>query len=125
MKIEIPRKSTFKLISRNLDPVWMPKVMEFITPYYQWDVPKLRQVVCEADVEAILESSISLTNMAYMWALHYSKNGLYTVTSNYKLATNQRLLAQSISNNNSMDSWKNLWKIQVPSKIKLFLWKRC
>jgi hypothetical protein len=56
----------------------------------------------------------------------FTKHGRYTVRSGYHMqwrhpfGTRQFTLPGSSANN---PVWKTLWKLQIPSKIKIFIWR--
>lgn len=57
---------------------------------------------------------------------HFEKNGLYSVKSGYMVA--QKRLPTSIASSSSgslSEWWKALWKLNVPSKIRMFIWRLC
>lgn len=98
-------------------------VAEFITPTKEWDIAKLREYVLEGDVRIIATIPISSINDEDKWIWHYSKNGAYSVKSGYKLAMMSIDGLGSTSDNTQNRWWNILWKSQVPSKVKLFIWK--
>ncbi|KAK2659019.1 hypothetical protein Ddye_005552 [Dipteronia dyeriana] len=58
-----------------------------------------------------------------MW--HYDMMGTYSVRSGYHLGS---VLASNpgTSGLNSLESWwKYFWRLKIPSKVKIFLWKAC
>lgn len=54
---------------------------------------------------------------------HYDKTGKYMVKSGYKLFMNNKINEASSSSYPMGNVWKNLWKLKIPSKIKIFYWK--
>ena len=60
-----------------------------------------------------------------IWPLE--KAGKYSVKSGFRLLCDGQDPAAVLNLADSEDKvfWKNLWKIQVPEKIKHFLWRAC
>jgi hypothetical protein len=59
-------------------------------------------------------------------AWHYKNNGIFTVKSAYKLATRLNKKdhgASSKSPDGSRSLWKNIWKTNVPNKVRIFSWR--
>ena len=54
--------------------------------------------------------------------------GQYSVKSTYVMLRaeySSSILRQSSNNSQSHHLWKQVWKLRVPNKIKVFLWKAC
>lgn len=78
------------------------------------------------DSNAILQIPISSAEMdVRVW--NYTKHGHYVVKSGYYLA--QRIQKQTElsrvgqSSSTVDDNWDWIWKIKMPNKIKIFLWR--
>ncbi|CAL5385637.1 unnamed protein product [Camellia sinensis] len=60
---------------------------------------------------------------------HYSKNGIFSVKSAYLLELTTSNIDMAVgSSEDGMTSavfWKMIWKLQIPSKIRVFAWKAC
>lgn len=61
-------------------------------------------------------------------ALHYEKNGIFSVKSAYKLAASADQQSNSIPTSSSRDPgdrsiWDLVWKTKVPEKVKIFGWR--
>ena len=52
---------------------------------------------------------------------HFSRNGIYTVKSGYRLAID----LEGCKGERLPGEWATLWKLQVPPKVKAFLWRAC
>jgi hypothetical protein len=60
------------------------KVSQLICPVTgDWDVPLLRSLFLDVDVERILEIPLNVQGFQDFIAWHYNKNGRYTVKSGY------------------------------------------
>jgi hypothetical protein len=80
------------------------------------------------DVSRILQIPINNHGFSDFIAWHYTKHGQYAVRSGYHLQwrhqfgprANQLALPGSSAIN---PVWKILWKLNVPSKVKIFMWR--
>jgi ribonuclease HI len=96
-----------------------------------WKEEVLNQHLIPMDVEAVKTIPISHTMQPDFWAWHYEKNGIFTVRSAYKMIVEikQRRLdwlegRTATSNSEEKEKqWKNLWKVKVPAKLKIFAWR--
>jgi hypothetical protein len=65
------------------------------------------------------------------WAWHYEKSGVFTVRSAYRMLVRTRVTNLAWEEDRPSNSeagsqekeWSELWKIKVPSKIRVFLWR--
>jgi hypothetical protein len=76
------------------------------------------------DVDAILRTPIRGTGEDIL-AWSKEKHGCYSGRSAYKLLDAERqqqedMLTTSTSNN---ETWKRIWKLDVPPKVKVFWWR--
>ena len=96
----------------------------------RWDEELVYQTFCNEDDNLIMQLQVNESaddNLAW----HYDKKGLFTVKSAYKVAmdieakhTTSGIQSGSNSTSNSLSfDWMKLWKIPLPSKIRLFLWR--
>ncbi|KAF5442841.1 hypothetical protein F2P56_035459 [Juglans regia] len=56
------------------------------------------------------------------------KNGCFTVRSAYKMfkcMENNDSHGETSHANRKQQFWKSLWKLKVPNKVKIFVWKAC
>ncbi|KAH9657893.1 putative reverse transcriptase/RNA-dependent DNA polymerase [Citrus sinensis] len=54
---------------------------------------------------------------------HYDRKGLYSVKSGYQLALKIKFPEPPTSSAGASQEWQNLWKLNLPGKIKIFVWK--
>ncbi|KAL5551944.1 hypothetical protein UlMin_002120 [Ulmus minor] len=87
-----------------------------------WDSSLIRNSFHHDEAEAIL--SLPRPRHSYPDSLiwHYDKKGNYTVRSGYWVATGCSGVASS-SSSNSTTWWTRFWKLHIPPKIKIFIWK--
>jgi len=96
-----------------------------------WDRQKIMDNFLPMDVPFILGIPICSSEIADSWAWHFERRGEFTVRSAYRMltATKQRReawLEGSAGPSSTMQEskdWKALWKVQVPAKIRMFLWR--
>lgn len=117
----IPKEITFKPTCTNPESSNL-KVADFILPSGCWDSQKLKDNVLSPDYEAIRSIPIN-KNLEDKLIWHYDKTGSYTVKSGYKLFSNLKREGISSSSNNMSNIWNNLWKLNIPAKIKHFCWR--
>ncbi|KAL5738018.1 hypothetical protein ACOSP7_030779 [Xanthoceras sorbifolium] len=120
----IPRASTFRLFSSA--PLEDLKVASLISPSsHSWDLTKLDQVFVAADRDSILEIPLSLAdcNDSLIW--HFDKNGEYSVKSGYRVAAQEKLSLKGSSSCLDSKWWLALWNLNIPPKIKIFIWRVC
>ena len=83
------------------------------------------------DIEAIQKIPISFIRQPDFWAWHYDKRGLFTVKSAYRMIMDTKRRREKNLEGRSEQSnylqeekgWKTLWKVKVPSKLRLFAWR--
>jgi hypothetical protein len=94
-------------------------VSDLMTEAGQWDEDVIRAIFLPIDARAILRIPVRLQEEDW-WAWEPEKHGEYTVKSAYsKIATTQDSHASTSGDN----SWKRIWKLQVPPKVKVFWWR--
>jgi hypothetical protein len=98
---------------------------------WQWDVQKLNAHFIPMDVQRIQSIPISTRRQADIWAWHYDKCGIVSVRSTYRMVASLRESREawldettSCSDHDRVHkSWSKLWHVQVPSKVRMFLWR--
>ncbi|CAN1146778.1 Putative ribonuclease H protein At1g65750 [Linum perenne] len=126
----------------NIIDVWIPEAAGFkascslshstikvsdyiINPQRIWNAVKLRSVFPESVVRQILLIPLGLEGYADRLIWHYESTGNFIVRSCYR-----HLRAITNSHNHPVDNstkkmWKWLWQLDLPPKIKFFLWRVC
>ncbi|KAK4841625.1 hypothetical protein QYF36_007708 [Acer negundo] len=77
----------------------------------------------EAELILSLPCSSPFTADSIMW--HYEKWGSFSVKSGYNFGCNVWSNPSSSGLNPTVSWWKFLWRMQIPSKVKLFIWHAC
>ncbi|KAI8031311.1 putative ribonuclease H protein [Camellia lanceoleosa] len=91
-----------------------------------WDESKIRLLVSEEDCEAILSIPVSSNDRDDTLVGHYDSKGSYMVKSGYQEAIKQAHLGSNLPSSSSSWSekkWKFVWSLNLPSKLRHFLWK--
>lgn len=101
----------------------------FVSGTKQWDIPKIRGLVREDDVNRILKIRPSYTGNQDILYWRYGASGNYTVKTGYHLqrTMNHEEQKAQVPNPSQVSPINNmlakLWKIKIPLKIKMFWWK--
>lgn len=119
---------TWLKIEENLPPevVLVADILDF--PNHCWNIGKIKGIFTPAIVIQILQTPISWQGGADILWWPFSKSGDFSVKScYYQINSKKTLNNQGASSSSSIPKqvWKLIWKISVPQKIKMFLWKLC
>uniref|UniRef100_A0A2N9HN71 Reverse transcriptase domain-containing protein n=1 Tax=Fagus sylvatica TaxID=28930 RepID=A0A2N9HN71_FAGSY len=104
-------------------------VAELIDPNRgAWDVSVLQEVFDPGTALRIQQMPLSnpTGNDSFTWKANTT--GVFSVKSAYQLAYSTRSTGVEGSSSNMLQYrkfWKGLWKIKVPTKIKIHLWRAC
>ena len=110
------------------------RVVQLINPSTKlWDATILSRNFEPADVEKIRAIPLSIFAREDRLVWHFEKSGIYSVRSGYWKAKDLSRRAAIEPNGNPSPSssahnscfWKSLWKTNVPSKLRIFLWLFC
>ncbi|KAJ1395623.1 Ribonuclease H-like superfamily [Sesbania bispinosa] len=97
-------------------------------PNRSWNLTRIRDSLPpDLAIEAV-QTPISWFNERDRLYWPYFKDGVLTVRTAYHVANgefNNHQLQQSSSYTPDPDIWKTIWKLAVPQKIKLFMWRAC
>jgi hypothetical protein len=95
-----------------------------------WKKETLESTFLPMDIMAIMPIPLSLISQSDSWAWNYEKNGIFQVRSAYRMLiqtknTREDWLDHRPAASNVSDmgkSWCSMWKIKIPSKIRVFAW---
>ena len=87
-----------------------------------WDVDKVRATFTSNDAEAILATRIPQTSTRDRIAWVHSNNGQYYVKTGYQTWHRHHLGGVELQQS---DGWGKIWRLGIPHKIKVFLWRMC
>ncbi|GJN21135.1 hypothetical protein PR202_gb08585 [Eleusine coracana subsp. coracana] len=126
----LPREGFLRPLCSLVDqpPQW---VSELITQDRQWNKELLRDVFIPMDIEAIESIPICTASQEDFWGWQYEKNRIFSARSAYRMLvhTSDRRSAwiehrAGISDLKAVEKdWTEIWKVQVSSKIRVFLWR--
>jgi hypothetical protein len=96
-----------------------------------WDEEKLNQFFLPMDKELIKNIPLTTRRQADFWAWHYERSGVFSVRSAYMMLVDTRERRTdwlderegSSSKKREEKEWSAIWKVKVPSKIRVFLWR--
>ena len=93
-----------------------------------WNEMRIRNSFNDVDVGRILQIPINTQGFDDFIAWGYTTDGRYTVRSGYYLEWKHKFgpnAAQLASLGASVHNpvWKGLWKLKIPSKVKIFAWR--
>lgn len=99
------------------------KVCELFAPgVKQWDISKVNSLFTNCDAKAILALPV-LTNQVYdRIAWNFTMDGRYTVKSGYNFWHKHFGECRQITIHKG---WSKIWCLEVPHKLKIFLWWLC
>ena len=92
-----------------------------------WDYARIDHLFLPFEAEKIKAIPLCVTHQADYLIWPRSRDGNYSVKTGYDLLWEREQLENaSVSDSaNKKLFWKRLWKMNVPSKIKNFLWRAC
>ncbi|KAL0007403.1 hypothetical protein SO802_008905 [Lithocarpus litseifolius] len=94
---------------------------------------RVRGIRCERpcerdDANAICKIPLSRRRVADSVVWMHTKNGAYSVRSAYHVARRVMTIEHCAESSRSAEGqqiWKTLWRLKVPSKLKVFGWRAC
>jgi hypothetical protein len=105
------------------------RVEELINPATeQWDEGLLRSLFNPVDVNRILQIPLNVGAFEDFMAWNYNRTGKFSVKSAYHLEWKHKFGASagpaaSLGSPSAINPvWKILWKLKIPSKVKIFCW---
>ena len=128
----LPNSSSHMVISPRVNVSPDFRVSELIDSNNAcWNSGLIEQLLlpCEVDTVKCIPLSTRLLADKLIWA--ETNNGLFTVKSAYKVAVDILAASPLGSSGSSSDEsnmkrfWKRVWKLDVPHKIRHFVWRAC
>lgn len=100
---------------------------EFVSSLFRpgtkmWDESKVRDMFSAADATAILAIQVPQHDVGDRVAWSRSKNGSYDVKTGYQFWYDQHIGENLVPQSGG---WSRLWKLNIPQKIKIFIWRLC
>lgn len=95
----------------------------FIEDKIEWDVEKIRSIL-PFEEQRILAIKPSVTGAPDKLIWLHNASGEFTTKSGYGAVSSQLPSFQAVQQHDNFFNWKkNVWKLHVAPKIKLFIWK--
>uniref|UniRef100_A0A803PJK4 Reverse transcriptase domain-containing protein n=1 Tax=Cannabis sativa TaxID=3483 RepID=A0A803PJK4_CANSA len=118
----LPSHTSFKpLLFKGSD--FNLTVSELIDCDRQWHMPSLKSNFLDIDIDKILSIPLSTFSHDDKIIWHHETTGIYTVKSGYILASKFADQEAPSVSSHSTQLWKHFWKLNIPSKVRIFLWK--
>ncbi|XP_030930993.1 uncharacterized protein LOC115956857 [Quercus lobata] len=124
----LPGKGSKKILSPKSGALEGARVAALINPNTRtWDQNVLQQHFLSFEVSRIQAISLCWTDQDDCLIWPGCKDGNYSVKTGYQLLCESATLGDASSSDSSKQSlfWKRVWKLQIPNKIKVFLWRVC
>ena len=83
----------------------------------------MKQWFSEEDVNEILRIPLPRKPRMDEIIWHFDKKRLYAVKSGYQLALKMKYPNKPSCSYKSFNHWNRLWTLQLPEKIKIFMWR--
>ena len=101
------------------------KVKDLIDPEtHSWDDNLIQGLFNNHEVNLIKSIPLCTTTVADTLTWPFNASGSYTVKSGYKFLAKDELQNQSPAHSDqNNDLWKLIWGLDVPNKIKNFVWR--
>ena len=98
---------------------------QLILPSGGWDFSLITSYFGNEDGKAILQILVGSERAVDKVIWHYDDRSLYTVKSDYwvEKSVEDRACTSDVSLLEAW--WKSLWKLVIPLKVKIFIWKAC
>ena len=126
----IPRASYKRPIASlvTAPPLRVADLIETTTASWREDL--IRTVFTTFDAEAILKIPLCTRRVADFWSWGEDSRGKFSVGSAYRMLVRTKYdrvgwleeREEPSSSEGDNSEWRAIWKIEVPSKIKVFLW---
>ncbi|KAK2662429.1 hypothetical protein Ddye_001003 [Dipteronia dyeriana] len=100
-------------------------VRSLISPTGGWNSELIRVSFVEEEADAILSLPLAATSTPDSMVWHFDNTGEYTVRSGYIMGCDVLDSPTTSGLNDAASWWKLLWWIDIPLKVKLFVWRAC
>ncbi|KAH9685108.1 reverse transcriptase domain-containing protein [Citrus sinensis] len=118
----LPRPTTFRPISpRTLAAD--TKVADLIDPEREWKMDLIRQHFVQDDADIIQRIPLPRSSARDELCWHYDKLGRYSVKSGYQIALKEKFQNVPSSSKPKPSQWNAIWKLDLPEKLKIFMWR--
>ncbi|XP_042968984.1 uncharacterized protein LOC122301654 [Carya illinoinensis] len=88
-----------------------------------WKEELVKKVLTEDEPKIVCSLLISKSGLPDKQIWGYSKDGLFSVKSAYHLEMYRKRREKGEKSEGNWLDWRNLWNLNVPGVVKVFLWK--
>ena len=88
-----------------------------------WNFGLLNEIFNEEVAMVIGSIPVSRLGLEDTMVWHFHQTGIYTVHSGYKLLTGMETGSANQGMDINREAWLKIWKVNVPSKIRVFMWR--
>lgn len=131
----LPTPSSFKPVT-PLDLEWKQKPVEALIDEHTktWNEDLVNTLFMSNEANVITGLPLSCFGAADKLVWHWSKNGLFSIKSAcyqaLEVLRDQKRIPRHTrhtreGSTQSKIPWSKIWKIDIPNKVKVFLWKVC
>ncbi|GKV53935.1 hypothetical protein SLEP1_g60446 [Rubroshorea leprosula] len=119
----VPTLPGFKVTSLSVTNSLLSYVYELLDHEEEWDVTKLNTCFSSEECRELQKIPIRMCSDSFIW--HYDRYGNFSIKSAYLLAIHAANETDRNHDNLIISSaeWKHIWKMQVPHKVQVFLWR--
>lgn len=89
----------------------------------RWNRELIKKKFLNEDYKAIMSISLSLSPKKDTLTWFYDPNGVHSIKSGYHVATYNKEEYTALASSEEPLWWKTLCNLDLPDKIKLFLWR--
>ncbi|KAF4380209.1 hypothetical protein G4B88_001360 [Cannabis sativa] len=100
-----------------------PSVADLITQNRQWDLTTISANFGQADIDRILSIPLTIYPSDDILIWNGTNSGNYMVKSGYYFASSLAELNDAGNTFSSENWWTKFWKLKLPSKLRIFVWK--
>ncbi|XP_074324343.1 uncharacterized protein LOC141661258 [Apium graveolens] len=119
----LKNKVKFRLEHNQLYTGKQEKVSSLFLPgKKEWNTILIKNNFLQEDAEAILASRIPQRTVADRMVWAHSSNGIYTAKAAYHFWYEANFGSTIIP---QCTGWKKIWHLNLPHKIKVFVWRFC
>ncbi|GLT49941.1 hypothetical protein SLA2020_234640 [Shorea laevis] len=118
----VPTLLSFRIMSPAPPNKENLKVSNLVSAHGTWDTRKLNALFQPYEVNEILKIPLAASCATIVW--HYTKSGDFSIKTAYFVVASL-LMATQTSASKPLAFWKSIWKLRVPPKVQLFIWRIC
>ena len=124
----LPGETQGRVVSPQSPALRTTTILALIHPHtYGWNSHTTDNNFLPFEAKQIKSIPLGLTNQLDILYWPGSRDGSYSVSTGYKwlCAKENKEVASTSNSDKTHGFWKQMWKADVPGKIKHFTWKAC